>query len=65
MNYRMIGRINAFILLIEGLFMIPALIFALADREFRVAQAFLITMGIIAAVGGLLLLICRRANRGF
>ena len=65
MNYRMIGRINAFILLIEGLFMIPALIFALADREFKVAQAFLITMGIIAAVGGLLLLICRRANRGF
>ena len=65
MNYRMIGRINAFLLLIEGLFMIPALIFALADRDHRVAQAFLITIGITVAVAGILLFFCRHARRGF
>ncbi len=65
MNYRMIGRINAFILLIEGVFMIPALIFALADRDFTVARSFVITIGAIVVFSGLLLLICRRAKRGF
>lgn len=65
MNYRMIGRINAFILLIEGLFMLPALLFALVDRDYTVARAFLIAIGAIAAFSGLLLLICRRAKSGF
>lgn len=65
MNYRMIGRINSFILLIEALFMIPAMLLALADRDFAVAQAFLISIGIIAVVSGLLIFLCRHAKRGF
>lgn len=65
MNYRMIGRINALILLIEAVFMIPALIFAIADREGSVIRAFLISMGIIVIVATVLLLICRGAKRGF
>lgn len=65
MNYRMIGRINAFILLIEALFMIPAMFLALADRDYTVARAFLIAIGIIIAFSGLLIFICRHAKRGF
>ena len=65
MNYRMIGRINAFILLIEGIFMIPALIFSLVDRDFAVSKGFLITIGAIAAFAGILLLLSRKAKRGF
>lgn len=65
MNYRMIGRINAFILLIEGVFMIPALIFSLVDHDFAVTKGFLITMGAIAVFAGILLLISRKAKRGF
>lgn len=65
MNYRMIGRINAFILLIEALFMIPSMLLAFADRDFVVGRAFLGTIGIIVAFSGLLLLVCRRAKRGF
>ncbi len=65
MNYRMIGRINALILLIEGFFMIPALIFSLVDRDFAVTKGFLITMGAIVVFAGILLLLSRKAKRGF
>ena len=65
MNYRMIGRINAFILLIEGIFMIPAVIFSLVDRDFSVTKGFLITMGAIVVFAGILLLITRKAKSGF
>lgn len=65
MNYRMIGRINALLLLIEGFFMIPPLIFAIADHEIEVVRAFLITMGAIVFFGAILLLFSRKAKRGF
>lgn len=65
MNYRMIGRINALILLIEGFFMIPALIFSLVDHDFEVSKGFLITIGAIVVFAGILLLVSRKAKRGF
>ncbi|MBE6530269.1 MAG: TrkH family potassium uptake protein [Ruminococcaceae bacterium] len=65
MNYRMIGRINALILLIESFFMIPALIISLADRDFEVSKGFLITICAIVVFAGVLLLISRKAKRGF
>lgn len=65
MNYRMIGRINALILLIEGFFMIPALIFSLVDHDFEVSKGFLITIGAILVFAGILLLVSRKAKRGF
>ena len=65
MNYRMIGRINALILLIEGFFMVPAVIFSLVDRDFAVTKGFLITMGAIVVFAGILLLLSRKAKRGF
>ncbi len=65
MNFRMIGKINAFLLLIESAFMIPALIFALYDRDLAVVRAFLLSMGIIVAVAVVLYLLCRNAKKGF
>ena len=65
MNYRMIGRISAFILMLEAFFMIPSVVFALWDGDAAVMHAFLVSMAIIVAVAVLLLILCRHAKHGF
>lgn len=40
----MMGRFNALILAIEGVFMLPALIICLVGREYSVAMAFVYSM---------------------
>ncbi len=65
MNYRMIGKINALILLIETFFMIPALIFSLYDKDYHITRSFLISMGVIIAFSGILYFLCRNAKKGF
>ena len=44
MNYRMMGRFIAQILLLEGLFMLPAMFISLAYRESTAAKAFVLTI---------------------
>ncbi len=65
MNLKMIGRINAFFLLIEAAFMLPALIICLFEQDWKTAWAFIATVLILFAASGLLLLLTRRAKRGF
>ena len=65
MNYKMMGRFLSLILMGEGIFMIPALAISLIDGTTHVTRAFLITLGIIFAVAGTLLLITRHAQKRF
>ncbi|MGI6019161.1 MAG: TrkH family potassium uptake protein [Marvinbryantia sp.] len=65
MNYRMIGRVMAHILGVEGVFLVPALFICLFDGDMRAAAAFLVTIGAIALTAGGLYLACRKAKRGF
>ena len=65
MNYRTIGKILGQILSVEALFMIPAFLICLIDGDLISAHAFVITIMIILAVGGLLILLCRNGVRGF
>ena len=65
MNYKMMGRFIAQILTIGAVFMLPALAISLYYGEQRAALAFLATLGIIAAVIGLLHLTCRSALSAF
>lgn len=65
MNYKMMGRLHALILAIEAVFMLPALLISLIDGTDKVTFAFLVSIGIIAAVCALLSLLCRGARRDF
>ena len=65
MNYKMMGRFIAQILTIGAVFMLPALAISLYYGEQRAALAFLATLGIFAAVIGLLRLTCRSALSAF
>ncbi len=61
MNYKMMGRFIAQTLLIEMLFMIPALIISLCSWELAAIQGFLYAMAIMAVVVSILWLGCRKA----
>ncbi len=65
MNYRMIGRVMAQILGVEGVFLVPALLICLFDSDMRAAAAFLVTIGAIALTVGGMYLACRKAKKGF
>ncbi len=65
MNFKTIGKILGQILSFEAVFMLPALLLCLIDGNIASANAFIITILIILAVSGLLLLICRNAAKGF
>ena len=65
MNYKMMGRFVAQILTIGAVFMLPALAISLFYGERQAVFAFLATLGIFAAVIGLLRLTCRGAASAF
>ncbi len=65
MNYKMMGRLNALILTIEAVFMLPPMLISLFLGEDASFRGFLITIGLLLAVSGLLALICRRAKPDF
>ncbi len=65
MNYKTIGKIIGQILLLEAVFMLPALFLCLMDGAKVAANAFIITMLIIAVFSSLLILICRKGAKGF
>lgn len=65
MNYKMMGRFAAKILLIECLFMIPAALVSLFYGEWKALQSFIATMLLIAATYGLLTLLSRKASTNF
>ena len=61
MNYKMMGRFLSQTLLIETLFMIPALIISLCLGEAMAMQGFLVTIVVTGAVAGILWLLCKGA----
>ncbi|MBO6061557.1 MAG: TrkH family potassium uptake protein [Clostridia bacterium] len=65
MNFRMIGRIISFILIVEAVFMLPAMLLCAFGGNGASAVAFLISIGIILAAAGVLWLLTRKAPKGF
>ena len=65
MNYKMMGRFTAQMLLIEGIFLIPALLISLFLGENAAAYGFAVTLGLIALVGGPMYFFCRDAKSAF
>lgn len=65
MNYKMMGRFNALIMAVEGVFMLPALCICLFDGEFDVALSFVYSMLIVFSLACILFFVCRKATRDF
>jgi trk system potassium uptake protein len=65
MNYKMMGRLIALILLAEAAFMVPALIISLAGQDSFAIMGFVVSILVIFVVAGLLLIFGRKARRGF
>jgi len=60
MNYKVIGLFIARILSLEALFLTPALGISVFNKEYPAAKGFLISMGIILVLAGLLYLTLRK-----
>ena len=65
MNYKMMGRFTAQMLLMEGIFLIPALLISLFLGENAAVYGFAVTLGLIALVGGPMYFFCRDAKSAF
>ena len=65
MNIKIVGRTIGLVILIETLFMLPACIWCLIDRDYDVLGAYGLTFLIMLATAGLLLWIGRRASENF
>jgi len=65
MNYKMMGRFIGQIISLEAVFMIPALLISVFGGETSAVQGFLFAMAVMVALGGALLLLCRKAGRLF
>ena len=65
MNYKMMGRFIGQIVAVETAFLIPALFISLGYGETQAVWGFLLTMVIMGAVAGTLMLVCRGAGKLF
>ena len=65
MNYKMMGRFIGQILMVEAVFMIPALIVSLCYGEYPAMWSFLITMAACLVVSLVLQLVCKGAPSAF
>ncbi len=65
MNYKMMGRFIGKILIVEAVFLVPAMLISLWEREFTAVIAFMWSLGAIMAVSGLLLLLSRGSQNKF
>ena len=65
MNYKMMGRFIGQILMVEAVFMIPALIVSLCYGEYPAMWSFLITMAACLVVSLVLRLMCKGAPSAF
>ncbi len=65
MNYKMMGRFIGRILMVEAVFMVPAMLISLWEKEFVAVRAFMWSLGIIAAVSGALMFLCRGSKNRF
>ena len=65
MNVKMMGKFISQIIAIEAVFMIPALMISLFYGETAAVNGFLLTLGLMVAVAGILYLCCRKAGSLF
>ena len=65
MNYKMIARLIAFILLVEAVVMIPPALISVFDGDMADFSAFLVSIGITLILAALLYLPCRNAKKNF
>ena len=65
MNYKMMGRLTAQLLLIEGLFLIPAMLISLGYGEGAAVHGFVVTLALIAVLAVPLYFLCRNARSAF
>lgn len=65
MNIKIVGRTIGRVVLLEALFMLPALLLSLLDRDYGVVRAYLLTLAIMLATAGVLLQMSRRAKAAF
>ena len=65
MNVKMMGKFLSQIIAIEAVFMIPALLVSVFNGESAAANGFLLTLGIMLLVTGVLYLSCRKAGKLF
>ena len=64
MNFKLIGRIIAYILLVEAALLLPGMLISLYKQEILAFTGFVYTLGIIFGVSLFLLLITRNAKMG-
>ena len=65
MNYRMMGKFISRILLVEAVFMLPALLISLYRNERNSVYGFCSAIVITLAAAVILAVLCRRAKKGF
>ena len=65
MNYKMMGRFIGHILLVEAVFMVPALLISLFKQEDRACVGFAVSICITMLLSLLLLVLCRGSKRSF
>lgn len=65
MNYKMMGKFIGLLLMVESIFMMPALIISLCRKEQGSAIGFTITIVILWGLGISLRLLCRKAKKSF
>lgn len=63
MNYKMMGRLIAQILLAEAAFMVPALIISLAGQDSQAILGFALSILVILAVAGVLMFLQEKPKR--
>lgn len=65
MNYKIMGRFVGKILMVEAVFMVPALFIALARGEGDAVRGFFLSILAIVLLAGILLLLARKSNKSF
>ena len=65
MNYKMMGRFIGKILMVEAVFMVPAMLISLWEKEYTAVWSFMWTIGAILVVVGLLMWLCRGSKDKF
>ena len=65
MNYKMMGKFLAQILIVEAVFMLPSAFISLGYGEYTAMWSFFASVGLTAAASGLLFLLCKGAPNAF
>lgn len=63
MNYKMMGKFIGKILMVEAVFMVPAMLISLWEREFQAVTAFMWSLVAILAASAGLLWLCRGSQK--